>query len=110
MKETQILNKATQRQKPPAYRQRGGDRDEKGAMIRQTIVKNHSRTTSVAGVERDKERRIEGERRRYDEGNQRQNPPAGRHRGRGPRRKGENQPTRNGKVAQPTVPRGGESA
>ena len=52
-------------------------------MIRQTTIKNLPRTASVAEGGRDEERRIEGERRRYDKGNQRQNPPAGRHRGGG---------------------------
>ena len=42
-----------------------------------------------------------------DKGNQSQNPPAGYHRGGGGRDK-RRKPTRNGKVAQPTVPRGGE--
>ena len=63
---TRRYDKANHRQKPLAYRQRGGER-------------------------RDEERRIEGEHRRYDKGNQRQNPPAGHHRGVGARRKVENQ-------------------
>ena len=49
-------DKANHRQKPPAYRQRGGG-------------------------ERDGKQRIAKESRRYDKGNQRQNPPARHHRG-----------------------------
>ena len=77
-------NKANHRRKPPAYRQRDeGGRDEKGVMIRPTIVKNLPRTASKAWGGRDEEKRNEGELRRYDKGNQRQNPPTARHRGEG---------------------------
>ena len=73
-------------------------------MARPPTVKTLSRIICVAG-EGDEGRRIEGQHRREDEENQSQNPPAGYHRGGGgdKRRK----PTQNGKVAQPTVPRGG---
>ena len=74
-------------------------------MLRRTTVKNLPRTASVAEGGGDEGRRIEEERRRYDKGNQRQIPPAGRHRGGGARRNGENE-HQMGKVAQPTVPRG----
>ena len=52
---------------------------------------NLPRTASVAWGGRDEERRIEGECRCYDKGNQRQNPPTGHHRDGGARWKGENQ-------------------
>ena len=75
-------------------------------MARPTTVKTLPRIVGVAGG-RDEERRIEGEHRREDKENQSQNPPAGYHRGGGGRDK-RRKPTQNGKVAQPTVPRGGE--
>ena len=81
---------------------------ELGAMARETTVKTLPRTVNVAGG-RDEERQIEGEHRHYYKRSQHQNPPGGYHRGGGARAKGEKQ-TRDGKAAQPTDPRGGESA
>ena len=56
-------------------------------MTRQTTVKNLPRTASMARVVETKKGELkenaEGERRRYDEGNQRHNPSAGHHRGGG---------------------------
>ena len=65
------------------------------------------RVSSAWRGQRDEERRIEEEHRREDKGNQSQNRPAGYHRGGGGRDQ-RRKPTRNGKAAQPTVPRGGE--
>ena len=59
-------------------------------MARQTTVKTLPCTVSVAGGGRDEEKRIEGEHRREDKGNEIQNPPAGYHRGGGGETKGEN--------------------
>ena len=76
--------KTNHRQNPPVYRPRGaGGRDE--------------------------ERRIEVEHRREDKRKRGQNPRAGYRSGGGGEDK-RRTPTRNGKVAQPTVPRGGRSA
>ena len=51
-------------------------------MIRQTTVKTLPRTASVAGGAR-RRKTIEGKNRRYDKGDQRQNPPADPQRGGG---------------------------
>ena len=76
-------NKANHRQKPSAYRQRGGSGEtKKGAMTRQTTVKAPPANGQRGGGAR-RGKAIEGERSRYGKGNQRQNPPAGRRRGRG---------------------------
>ena len=65
-----------------------------------------SRVSSAWRGRRDEEGRIEGQHRREDKENQSQNPPAGYHRGGGEDKR--RKLTQNGKVAQPTVPRGGE--
>ena len=67
-------------------------------------VKTLSRIICVAGGG-DEGRRIEGQHRREDKENQSQNPPAGYHRGGGEDKR--RKPIQNGKVAPPTVPRGG---
>ena len=102
---TDAIIRQTTRQKPAAYRQCGGGvRDEKGAMARQTTVKTLPRTVSVAGGGETKK----GELKENTGANsQSQNPPAGYHRG-GEGQDKRRKPTRNGKVAQPTFPRGGE--
>ena len=61
-----------------------------GALTRQTTVRTLPQTASVAGGAR-RRKAIEGKRGRYYKGNQRQDPPADRQRGRGRKRKSENQ-------------------
>ena len=97
--------KANHPSKPAAYRQCGGrGRDDKARWQDQPPSKP-SRVSSAWRGRRDEEGRIEGQHRREDKENQSQNPPAGYHRGGGEDKR--RKPTQNGKVAQPTVPRGG---
>ena len=58
-------------------------------MMRQPTVKNHPQAASVAGGARQR-RAIEGKRRRYDSGIQRQNPPVDHQRGGGRDEKAKN--------------------
>ena len=66
--------------KPGTMKRKEGNAD---TIIKQTTVENLPRTASKAWGGRDEEKRNEGELRRYDKGNQRQNPPTARHRGEG---------------------------
>ena len=108
-KETQTLQEGEPPVKtcrvPPVWR---GGRGEKGAMARQTTAKTLPRTVSVAGGGEMKKREVKENTGANTRETKVMTLPqativAG---GRDKRRK----TTRNGKVAQPTVPRGGRSA
>ena len=101
------LRRQTIRQNLPRIASVAGGGETKKALWQDQPPPKPSRVLSAWRWGRDEERRAEGEHRREHKGNQSQNPPAGYHRGGGGRDK-RRKPTRNGKVAQPTVPRGGE--
>ena len=98
------IRRQTIRQNLPRTASVAGGRDEKGAMARPTPVKTRPRIVGAAGG-LDEERRIWSRTQARRQGKSKAKPsrrlPSWRG-GRDKRRK----PTRNGKVAQPTVPRG----
>ena len=76
------IRRQTTRQKLPRTTSVAGGARRKSAIENQPPSKP-SRISSAWRGGRDEERRIEGEHRREDKGNQNQNPPAGYHRGQG---------------------------